>query len=55
MIYKDPSVVPYDKQRERAEYIASNIKLIQIKNLCESWEMLLSSIERVDEYTYIMD
>ena len=52
MLYKPESKMSLKDQRERAELIASNIKLIQIQSLLSEWHMLLGHIEKKTDAIY---
>ena len=43
------------QQRDRAEKIASNIKLIQLQALIMNWQVIYGSIERENDATYMED
>ena len=55
MIYKTDSQMPLKDQRERAELIASNIKLIQIQSIVSKWHILLGLIEKKTDAIYQED
>jgi|LauGreDrversion4_2_1035121.scaffolds.fasta_scaffold543300_1 hypothetical protein len=55
MVYRPDSQVPLKEQRERAELIASNIKLIQIQSILSKWQMLLGLLEKKNDPVYIED
>ena len=47
--------MPLKDQRERAELIASNIKLIQIQSIVSKWHILLGLIEKKTDAIYQED